>query len=196
MLLPFAVNAARHAVRRTIEGHAKSRSVTLAEAILPAGQRMLAFNDLFIGARSHVSARYRIKLEQRSEPQSSSGVIVSTGAGSTGWLSSIFNMTAGVLQAATSGTRSGATVKPVRLPWEDPRLAFVVREPFVSKQSRAGIVAGMIEPRQELLIESLMPDNGVIFSDGIEEDYLQFNSGTIARIRAAAAAERARLVVP
>jgi NAD kinase len=197
VLLPFTVDAARHAVRRCLEGKAKSRSVTLAEAVLPAGQRMLGFNDLFIGARSHVSARYRIKLENRSEPHSSSGVIVSTGAGSTGWLSSIFNMAAGLAQsigAKPNAAPAPPAVTPVRLPWEDPRLTFVVREPFVSKHSGAGIVAGMIEPRQELIIESLMPANGVIFSDGIEDDYLEFNSGAIARIRAAA--ERAQLVVP
>jgi len=203
VLLPFNVDGARNAVRRVLEGKAKSRSVTLAEALLPAGQRMLAFNDLFIGARSHVSARYRIKLQNRSEPHSSSGVIVSTGAGSTGWLSSIFNMAAG-LARASAGTRapsssspssqSTAGITPVRLRWEDPRLTFVVREPFVSKHSGAGIVAGMIEPQQELIIESLMPDNGVIFSDGMEDDFLQFNSGTIARIRAAQ--ERAQLVIP
>jgi hypothetical protein len=108
-------------------------------------------------------------------------------------------MAAGLAQAAAanrtpSSPPSSAGIAPVRLRWEDPRLTFVVREPFVSKHSRAGIVAGMIEPREELIIESLMPDNGVIFSDGMEDDYLQFNSGTIARIRAAA--ERAQLIIP
>jgi hypothetical protein len=29
---------------------------------------------------------------------------------------------------------------------------------------------------------SQMPENGVIFSDGIESDYLEFNSGTLAEI--------------
>jgi len=193
ILLPFAVDGARSAVRRVLESKASFRSVTLAEAVLPAGQRMLAFNDLFIGTRSHVSARYRIKLQRRSEPQSSSGVLVSTGAGSTGWLSSVFNMAAGLAQIAGEKQRSAA-VQPVRLKWEDPRLAFVVREPFVSKHSGASIVAGMIEPRQELILESLMPSDGVIFSDGVEADFLQFNSGTVARIRAAR--EKARLVVP
>jgi len=42
-------------------------------------------------------------------------------------------------------------------------------------------------------MESLMPTGGVIFSDGIETDFLQFNSGSIAHIRAAE--RRARLVV-
>jgi NAD kinase len=193
VLLPFKVDAARAAVRRVLEAKASFRSVTMGEALLPAGQRLLAFNDFFIGAESHVSARYRIKVGNRSEPQSSSGVLVSTGAGSTGWLSSVFNMAAGLAQiASTAGPRSA--VPPVKLKWEDPRLAFVVREPFVSKHSAASIVAGMIEPKQELILESLMPDGGVIFSDGIEHDFLQFNSGTVVRIRAAR--ERARLVIP
>jgi hypothetical protein len=60
------------------------------------GQRLLAFNDLFIGASSHISARYKISFNQNSEEHSSSGLIVSTPAGSTGWLSSIFNMAYGV----------------------------------------------------------------------------------------------------
>jgi len=38
-----------------------------------------------------------------------------------------------------------------------------------------------------------MPKNGVIFSDGIEEDYVQFNSGTIARI--GVAEKKANLIV-
>lgn len=202
VLLPFQVDNTRNAVRRALEGRAKVRLVTLAEATLPAGQRMLAFNDFFIGAESHVSARYRIKVAGQSEPQSSSGVIVSTGAGSTGWLSSIFNMAAGLARMAgstTDGQGPPAPARPrpprqIRMQWEDPRLSFVVREPFLSKHSSASIVAGMIEPADELIIESQMPNGGVIFSDGIEHDALQFNSGVIARIRAAE--ERARLVVP
>jgi hypothetical protein len=57
-----------------------------------------------------------------------------------------------------------------------------VREPFVSRTSSAGIVFGQIARGQELVITSHMPDYGVIFSDGIEADYLAFNSGFIARV--------------
>jgi NAD kinase len=190
ILLPFHVDQARSAVRQALEGTASFREVTLAQVVLNDGQRLLAFNDLFIGNRTHISARYRIEAGGRSEPHSSSGVLVSTGAGSTGWLSSVFNMTAGVLQLG--GDDSNA-VRPLRLPWEDPRLVFVVREPFVSKHSRGTLVAGLITPGEELILESLMPNDGVIFSDGIETDFLQFNSGTIARIHAPP--ERARLIV-
>jgi hypothetical protein len=42
-------------------------------------------------------------------------------------------------------------------------------------------------------LESLMPSGGVIFSDGVEADFLRFDSGAIARV--GVAPERARLVV-
>ena len=81
----------------------------------------------------------------------------------------------------------------MRLEWEDRRLLFVVREPFLSRHWQARIVAGMIEANQKLAMESLMPSGGVIFSDGIEADYLDFNSGATAQIRASD--QRALLVM-
>jgi NAD kinase len=63
--------------------------VTLAEAATSDGQKLLAVNDLFIGRRDHVSARYRIEAEGKSEHHSSSGIVISTGVGSTGWMRSI-----------------------------------------------------------------------------------------------------------
>jgi NAD kinase len=187
VLLPFLPNQARQAIERVAEGDCRIRAVTMAEARLNDGQRLLAFNDLFVGAQSHVSARYRIRWIKAEEPQSSSGVLVSTGAGSTGWMSSVFNMASGV--AAFAGGRG---MKSMRLDWEDRRLLFAVREPFISRHSSASIVAGIVEPQQSLGLESLMPSGGVIFSDGVEADFLQFNSGAIATIQAAQ--ETAQLV--
>ena len=187
ILLPFTPAEARVAVARVLEGAAATRSVTLAEAVLGDGQRLLAFNDLFIGARSHVSARYRLRAGEREEVQSSSGVLVSTGAGSTGWMSSVFNMAAGV--ARFTGGQSGAGM---RLEWEDRRLLYAVREPFRSRHSAADLVAGLVAPGEELVLESRMPSGGVIFSDGIETDFLDFNAGAVARI--GAASRRAVLV--
>jgi NAD kinase len=188
ILLPFLPDGARAAVTNALEGKCAIREITLAQVKLNDGQQLLAFNDLFLGAHSHVSALYRISCGKRSETQSSSGVLVSTGAGSTGWVSSVFNMAAGV--AAFCGGTPG---KSIRIPWEDRRLLYVVREPFLSRHSQAGIVAGLLQSGEELLLESLMPSGGVIFSDGMEADFLQFNSGAIAHIRAAV--QRARLVV-
>ena len=188
ILLPFLPGQTGRALEEVISGKYRIRSVTLAEARLSDGQRLLAFNDLFLGAQTHVSARYRIRWAKTEEPQSSSGVLVSTGAGSTGWVSSVFNMASGVAVLA-----GGHTVKPMRLDWEDRRLLFVVREPFISRHSKAGIVAGIVEHQQTLELDSLMPSGGVIFSDGVEADFLQFNSGSSVIVRAAA--ETAQLVV-
>ena len=181
ILLRFRPEGARGAVEGVLGGKAPVRKVTLGEAALDDGQRLLAFNDFFIGARTHVSARYRITFGERMEPQSSSGVLVSTGAGSTGWLSSVFNMAAGVGRFLGSGGMTRPAFE-----WEDPRLVFVVREPYASRHSRAALVAGILEPGRELVLESLMPSGGVIFSDGVEADTLAFNSGARAVIRAAA----------
>lgn len=79
------------------------------------------------------------------------------------------------------------------MPWEDPRLLYIVREPFLSRHSQVGIVAGMLDSGEQLLLESLMPSGGAIFSDGIEADFLDFNSGSVAKV--SAAEQRARLVV-
>jgi NAD kinase len=193
VLLPFSPERTREAVRRVLAGKAQALRVTLAEAQLADGQRLLAFNDLFIGQRSHVSARYLIRASGRAEAQSSSGVVISTGAGSTGWLSSICTMArrvahfTGVVEEDRPG--SGA----VRMRWDDPRLAFVVREPFASKRTGTAIAAGFLDPGEQLVLESLMPAGGVVFSDGIESDFVGFDSGAVARI--GAAAQSAQLVV-
>ncbi len=187
ILVPYKIDEAQSAIERALADASPMREVTLAQADLSDGQRLLAFNDLFIGARTHVSARYRLSWHDTTEAQSSSGVIVSTGAGSSGWMSSVFNMTAGV-----STFTGGSPGKTLRLPWDDPNLIFAVREPFTSQRWKAGIVAGLLDPGESLRLESMMPNEGVIFSDGVESDYLEFGAGLVATIHAAP--ERARLV--
>lgn len=191
VLLPFRMQQARAAVSRVLKHQARTRSVTLARVVLHDGQTLLAFNDLFVGARSHVSARYELAVGGTREPQSSSGILVATGAGSTGWLSSVFNMARGLARLAGT-TLPGPAGAPRT--WEDESLFWVVREPFASRSSSANLVAGRLNRGDELVVESRMPAGGVIFSDGIEADFLEFNGGTIARI--GIADHRAQLVVP
>ena len=87
----------------------------------------------------------------------------------------------------------GTPLKPDRMQWEDRRLLYVVREPFLSRHSQADLVAGMLQSEEELVLESLMPTGGAIFSDGMEADFLQFNLSAIASVRASE--QRAHLVV-
>jgi NAD kinase len=189
VLLPFQLPGVRNALRTVLAGQQRIRKVTLAEVKLQDGQQMLAFNDFFIGVRSHVSARYKITVKGRSETHSSSGVLISTGAGSTGWMSSIFNMAGGIATA-----RGQKPIEPLRLNWDAPQLLWAVREPFISCTSQAGLVCGTLEGNAQMEVESMTPENGVVFSDGIEADALEFNAGTIATI--GIAASKARLVVP
>jgi hypothetical protein len=92
-----------------------------------------------------------------------------------------------------AGKKAVAPVRQgFRFAWDAPRLCFSVREPFVSKASAAGIVWGNIRAGEKLEVVSQMPQNGVIFSDGVEADYLAIDSGAVASI--SVAEEKARLV--
>ncbi len=101
---------------------------------------------------------------------------MSTGFGSTGWLQSIVTGANGV-----TGLTEGATPN-ASFAWHEQRLQFSVREPFPSKTTGVELVYGAITPSNLLRIESRMPERGVIFSDGIEQDYLHFNAGTVATV--------------
>ncbi len=188
VLLPFNPDNFIVAIEKVISNKYNSKQTSFAEAKLNDGQRLLAFNDLFIGATSHVSARYKISYNNKTEEQSSSGIIVSTQAGSTGWLSSIFNMSFGIHKFIE---KDNSKKKYVKL--KDNQLMFAVREPFASKKTQVETAAGIITEQSKLIIQSFMPNNGLIFSDGIETDFLKFNSGSIATI--GIAEEKANLVL-
>jgi hypothetical protein len=162
------------------QSHAREQFLTMAQAELADGQRLLAVNDLFIGQRTHVSARYEIEFRGRSERQSSSGLIVSTGAGSTGWRRSVLTGASRIVE--TEGHVSSGLAEQYAFSPSARQLAFAVREPFVSRASSVEIVAGTIEEGDRLTLTSQMPQNGVIFSDGVEADFIEFNSGAIAQV--------------
>ncbi|MDP5169689.1 MAG: sugar kinase [Bacteroidia bacterium] len=180
VLLPFDTSNFVQGVEKVISGRFSCKTARFAEAKLNDGQRLLAFNDLYIGASSHVSARYKISFRNKTEEHSSSGIIVSTQAGSTGWMSSIFNMAYGVAGIFEKN------LTPKRPTLKEDELIFTVREPFQSVRTQIGVTVGVLKNKQQLKVESLMPSSGIIFSDGIETDFLNFNSGAIVTIGIAA----------
>lgn len=180
VLLPFEVGDLKLVVQDVLKNKRLIKEVTMAKASLNDGQMIYAVNDLFIGQKTHVSSRYRIQLGDRYEFQSSSGIIVSTGLGSTGWLKSIITGAANIVKRISNGKTGIQQEKS--MPWDANYLYFSVREPFPGKIYKTDIVFGKITARQPLIILSQMPENGVIFSDGIESDYLQFNSGIEATV--------------
>lgn len=169
-LLPFEIGELPHVVERTLAGNTDDKSITFAEARTQDGQIMRAVNDLFIGPNSHISARYILDWKGQREVQSSSGIIVSTGFGSTGWFQSILAGAMGVTKVNNHRLSSGFA-------WDDRRLQFTVREPFPSQNTGIELVFGAITDKSPLRLESQMPEKGVIFSDGVEADYITFNSG-------------------
>ena len=201
-LLPFRLPDLAKVLREVFQRRRQTKSVTMAKATLNTGETMYAVNDFFIGARTHVSARYTISVGGRTENHSSSGVIVSTGVGSTGWFKSLLTGAASLMQSAGSRTAREAQEElfgqPPALPnqqstrttfsarsefsWDAEYLCFTVREPFPSKTTQAIIVFGRVTAKQPLVLVSQMPENGVLFSDGIEQDFLEFRSGTRATV--------------
>lgn len=191
VLLPFAVPDLPAVLRDVWAGRRKVREVTMALATLTDGQTLLAVNDFFIGTRGHISARYEITLGDQHERQSSSGVIVSTGLGSTGWLRSVLT---GANALAGGHMNPGAdSLRRKGMRWDARRLVFSVREPFPGRWSQAEMVFGQVDAGHSLRIRSLMPEGGVIFSDGIEADGLDFRSGLEATI--SVAEQRGRVLV-
>lgn len=178
VLLPFQVADLDALIPEVFAGRRPIKEITMAKATLNNGQVLHAVNDFFIGARSHVSARYQIRLGDQEERHSSSGIIVSTGLGSTGWFKSVL---AGAAAITGTGLGAGAT-KPI--PWHAPYLVFSVREPFPSRTTAATLVHGRID-RSPLLVTSQMAENGVVFSDGVEQDFLDFNAGTLVTVTVA-----------
>lgn len=191
ILLPVSLQQFRTTLLRALDGEPQVVRVTMCEAELTDGQRLRAVNDLFIGARTHGSARYRLEHRGVAEEHSSSGLIVSTGVGSTGWLRSVY---AGAIGIARSLDPHLDIAPPRPLPWDARELVFSVREPWPSINTGASLVGGRIAEADCLELMSRMPAGGVIFADGMESDYLEFNSGALARI--GIAREPLQLVLP
>lgn len=179
VLLPFRVADLDLLIPDVFERRRKTQDVTMAKAQLNNGQCIYGVNDIFIGPKSHTSARYTIRLAGQQEQHSSSGIIVSTGLGSTGWLKSLL---AGATAIAAGAAHQDAHAPLQETAWDADYLYFTVREPFPSKTSAASLVFGKITRKATLTLTSQMPEHGVIFSDGIEADYLEFNSGTVAEL--------------
>ena len=177
LLARHAADRADELIRSAAGGAATIDARTMVEAVLDDGQRVLALNEVFVGHRSHQSARYLIRCAVGEEHQSSSGIVVTTGTGATGWGRSIG------LERQTG----------LRLPGPgEPALAFFVREAWPSPTFGTSITEGRLEGRDGLEIVSELDDGGVIFGDGIESDRVDFGWGVEATVRVAR--ERLRLV--
>lgn len=170
VLVPHPPEAAGDLLLPAAEGKARTQGRAMAEVRIDDGRELFALNELFLGIRTHQSARYRIGFEGEEERQSSSGIIVTTGTGATGWARSIHRE-----------RHSG-----IELPEPaEKRMVFFVREAWPSVATGTRITEGSLLPGETLKVTSEMNAAGVIFGDGIEDDYLRFDWGTTAEVRLA-----------
>lgn len=185
VLLPFSVPDLPKVIPDVFTRNRPIQNVTMAKVELNNGQVLYGVNDLFIGPKSHTSARYEIQIGDHSEQHSSSGIIVSTGLGSTGWFRSIIAGATGITAQISGQETKKYKPRQGGFTWDADYLYFSVREPWPSKTSSAETTFGKITKKNPLKLISQMPENGVIFSDGIENDFIEFNSGTLALISVA-----------
>ena len=180
VLSQFSVDEAGTVIRQALNDEATVKQVTKAKVQLSDNQVLYAVNDFFIGVKNHASARYAITIDGAVENQSSSGIIVSTPLGRSGWMKSVLAGASGITGRLSK--QSLAIKAKSVIDWGKEQLTFAVREPFPSVNTGTKIIFGSITPGTDFCVESRMGENGIIFSDGIQDDYLDFNYSVVARI--------------
>jgi NAD kinase len=162
VLVRHAPQAAGDLLAMFARSQLKLEERTMVSARVSDGQTLVALNEIYVGHITHQSSKYQIAFGKKSERHSSSGLIVATGTGSTGWAKSI------------SQSRLNAPKLPDPLA---PELAFLVREAWQSVATGSSLVNGIIHAGERLQIMSEMNEGGTVFGDGIEADRLELPYG-------------------
>ncbi|MCX5214212.1 hypothetical protein OG689_33965 [Kitasatospora sp. NBC_00240] len=165
---------------------------TMVEAVADDTQRLLALNEIYLGRSTHQTARYRISAPPATDPgtgthgdvganpgaetQASSGVLIGTGTGATGWCRSAW------LERRSSLPLPGPTA---------PALAWFVREAWPSPTTGTRLGQGLLTGAEHLSL-TVESDRLVAFGDGVESDALQLSWGQTVRV--GVAAEQLRLL--
>jgi len=166
------------AVGGLLRGSRTVLSRTMVAARLDDGQELVGLNEVYVGHPTHQSSRYTLStVDGRRERHSSSGVVVGTGTGATGWLASL--------------AHDRRAVPPMPGPG-DPALAWFVREAWPSLATGVTLTEGTLG-RDDPLTLTCESERLVVFADGLEQDRLEFGWGQ--QLTVAVAARRLHLVV-
>ncbi len=177
VLTQFDPASAPALLASVVRGQAPIEDRTMVTARTDDGQQLVALNDVYLGDAGHQSARYELRTPQGvAEVQSSSGIIVGTGTGSTGWLRSLAH------------DRGQADLLPYATM---PSLAWFVREAWPSPFTSAELTSGGFSAPESLSV-TVQSESLVLFGDGIETDRVVASHGQ--RIELGVAERRLRLV--
>ncbi|WP_375466247.1 hypothetical protein [uncultured Methylobacterium sp.] len=165
VLARVAVERLGRLLPASVAGAAQVERRTMVQAVLDGGETLFALNEVFVGHRGHQSARYRIEADGAGEDHASSGLIVASGTGATGWA-----------RAIAEATRLALALGP-----EERAVGYWVREPFPSVATATRMRAGKLTDAP-LRVTSRMNEGGVVFADGIEQDSIAFGWGRQVRL--------------
>lgn len=170
VLVPHPVAACAGLLAPLAAGRAQLQERTMVEAVTDDGQRLLALNEVYVGHPSHQSSRYRLTVPGLGEErQSSSGILIGTGTGATGWCRSVWQ----------------ERQAPFSLPEPtDGDLTWFVREAWPSPATGTALTEGILDNGQELRVVC-ETDGLVVFGDGIEADRLALAWGQGLTVRSA-----------
>lgn len=161
VLVRHAPAKAADLLRRAVRPDPSCDRLTMVSATADDGQTLTALNEVFVGHPSHQSARYALLTGRGTEHQSSSGVLVGTGTGATGWLASV----------ARERASAPGMPKPA-----DAALCWFVREAWPSRATGTSLTSGRLEAGEKLALVA-EADGLAVFGDGIEADALTLRWG-------------------
>lgn len=179
VLVPFAPAALTRLLPAVAAGRVVVQHRTMVRAVLDDGQQLTGLNEIYVGHPTHQSARYLLETADGGrERQSSSGVVVGSGTGVTGWCASI------------ARDRPDAPQQPTP---EEPALCWFVREAWPSPTTGVALTAGWLEAGATLTMTA-QAEGLVAFADGMESDRLTLSWGQ--RLAISVGSHRLSLVIP
>jgi NAD kinase len=168
VLVPHRPKAAAGLLAAVVGSAPSIETLSMVTAVTDDGQELTALNEIYLGQPTHQTARYTLRVPGGlAEAQASSGLIVATGTGGTGWCRSAWL------------ERHSSLALPAPA---EARLAWFVREAWPSPATGTAFTEGSLAGG-EVLEVTAESDQLVLFGDGVETDTVPLTWGQTARLR-------------